>query len=142
MILGSLTKRSNKTQEIRDTKNFPQGNHKGENPTTSSKIESAPKVKPENIKMISRQQQSLSCPGNFSSHSCAPMSECVRDVCVINREAHSLFMFFRSLNVHSNMSSSLNNYLLDPTSLGDSNNPIAPQLVGNLPPLTNKEVYP
>ena len=44
---------SNKTQEIRDTKNFSWGNHKGENPTTSSKIESAPKVKLENIKIIS-----------------------------------------------------------------------------------------
>ena len=47
---------SNKTQETRDTKNFPRGNHKGENPETSSEIESAPKVKPENIKMISQQQ--------------------------------------------------------------------------------------
>ena len=45
---------SNKTQEIRDTNNFPQGNHKGENPATSSEIESAPKVKPGNINMISR----------------------------------------------------------------------------------------
>ena len=45
-----------KTQETRDTKNFLRGNHKGENPVTSSEIELAPKVKPENIKMISRQQ--------------------------------------------------------------------------------------
>ena len=44
---------NNKTQEIRDTKNFPQGNHKGENLVTSSEIESAPKLKLENIKMIS-----------------------------------------------------------------------------------------
>ena len=43
----------NKTQEKRDKNNFPRGNHKGENPATSSEIESAPKVKPENIKMIS-----------------------------------------------------------------------------------------
>ena len=60
MILGSLTERITctviKKQETRDTKNFPQGNHKGENPATSSKIESAQKVKPENINMISRQQ--------------------------------------------------------------------------------------
>ena len=63
---------SNKTQETRDTKNFIQGNHKGENPATSSEIESAPKVKLENIKMISQQQQLL-------SHSCTPMSECVCD---------------------------------------------------------------
>ena len=133
---------SNKTQaqhKRRDTKNFPQGNHKEENPATSSKIESAPKVKPENSKMISRQQQSLSCPGNFSSHSCAPMSECV---CVINREAQSLFIFFHSLETHSNMLASLSNYLLEPTSLGVSNNPSAPKLVGTLSSSINKEVYP
>ena len=53
-------------------------------------------------------------------------------VCVINREAHSLFIFFRSLNVHSNMSASLNNYLLELTSLKESNNPSAPQLVETL----------
>ena len=47
---------NNKKQETRDTKNFPQGNHKGENHETSSEIESAPKVKTENIKMISQQQ--------------------------------------------------------------------------------------
>ena len=35
---------NNKTQDTRDTKNFPQGNHKGENPATSSEIEWAPKV--------------------------------------------------------------------------------------------------
>ena len=40
------------------------------------------------------------------------------------------------------MLASLNNYLLEPTSLGVSNNPSAPQLVGTLPPPTNKEVYP
>ena len=51
----------------------------------------------------------------------------------INREAHSLFIFFRSLEVQSNMSASLNNYLLDSTSLGVSNNPSAPQLVGTFP---------
>ena len=68
---------------------------------------------------------------------CAPMSECV---CVINREAHSLFIFFHSLEAHSNMSSALNNYLLDPTSLGVSNNPSATPLVGTLPPLTNRRV--
>ena len=44
---------SNKTQDTRD-KDFPWGNNKGENPATSLEIESAPKVKPENIKMISR----------------------------------------------------------------------------------------
>ena len=47
---------NNKTQETRDAKNFPQGNHKGENPATSSEIESTPKVKPKDTKMISRQQ--------------------------------------------------------------------------------------
>ena len=54
-------------------------------------------------------------------------------VCVINREAHSLFIFFHSLIVHFNMSAPLNNYLLEPTSLEYSNNPSAPQLVGTLP---------
>ena len=39
------------------------------------------------------------------------------------------------------MSASLNNYLLELASLGVSNNPSSPQLVGTLPPLTNKEVY-
>ena len=58
----------------------------------------------------------------------------------INREAHSLFIFFRSLEVHSNMSASLKNYLLDPTSLGVSNNPSAPPLVGTLAPLTNRRI--
>ena len=56
MILGSFNgennMHSNKTQaqhkETRDTKNFPRGNHKGENPATSSEIESTPKVKPQN----------------------------------------------------------------------------------------------
>ena len=47
---------NNKTQETRDTKNYPWGNHKGENPITLSEIESAPKVKVENIKMISPHQ--------------------------------------------------------------------------------------
>ena len=44
---------NNKIEETRDTKNFSWGNHIGENPTTSSEIESTPKVKPKNIKMIS-----------------------------------------------------------------------------------------
>ena len=47
---------NNKAQETGDTNNFPQGNHKGEIPTSSSEIESTPKVKPKNIKMISQQQ--------------------------------------------------------------------------------------
>ena len=38
---------SNKKQETRDTKNFPWGNHKGENLATSLEIESAPKGKTE-----------------------------------------------------------------------------------------------
>ena len=49
MILGSLTERITwttiKKQETRDTKNFPWGNHKRENPATSSEIESTPKGK-------------------------------------------------------------------------------------------------
>ena len=51
----------------------------------------------------------------------------------INREVHSLFILFRSLEVHSNMSASINNYLLELTSLGVSNNLSAPQLVGTFP---------
>ena len=51
----------------------------------------------------------------------------------INRDDHSLFIFFHSLEVHSNMLASLNNYLLEPTSLRVSNNPSAPQLVGTFP---------
>ena len=41
---------NNKTQETRDTKNFPRGNHKGEKPATCSEIESTQKVKPEKHK--------------------------------------------------------------------------------------------
>ena len=113
----------------------------GENLATSLEIESASKIKPKNIKMISTASVSLlvTLTELLLSHSCAPTSECV---CVINREAHSLFIFFRSLESHSNMSASLNNYLIEPTSLGVSNNPSAPQLVGTFPPSTNKEVYP
>ena len=44
----------NKTQETRDTNNFPQGNHKGENPATSLEIESTPNRKAQNIRMISK----------------------------------------------------------------------------------------
>ena len=121
---------NNKTQETRDTKNFPQGNHKGENPTTSSEIESTPKLKTRKqeddlpivaISLLSQQLLSLTHVPQWVS------------VCVINREAHSLFILFCSLNFHSNMSASLKNYLLESTYLGDSNNPSAPQLVGTFP---------
>ena len=55
MILGSLTDRITYIEiNTIDTKNFSRGNHKGENLATSSEIESAPKVKPKKIKMISR----------------------------------------------------------------------------------------
>ena len=37
----------NKTQETINTKDFTWGKHKGENPATSSEIESASKVKPQ-----------------------------------------------------------------------------------------------
>ena len=75
--------------------------------------------------MISRQQQSLSLTLRelLLSHSCTPMSECV-----LNREAHSLFIFFRSLEAHSNMSASLNNYLLELTI-----NPKNPSLISTWP---------
>ena len=53
----------------------------GENPATSLEIESTPKVKLENIKMISIAFVSLSHTLRelLLSHSCAPMSECVYD---------------------------------------------------------------
>ena len=52
---------------------------------------------------------------------------------MINREAHTLLIFFRSLNVYFNMLAPLSNYLLGPTSLGESNNPSAPQQMGTFP---------
>ena len=93
-------------------------------------------VKPENIKDDLHSLFSLTHLRELLlSHSCAPVSECV---CVINGEAHSLFIFFHSLDVHFNMLAPLNDYLLGPTSLGESNNPSAPQLWGLCPPI-NKE---
>ena len=59
---------------------------------------------------------------------------------MINREAQSLFIFFCSLNVQSNMLASLNNYLLEQTSLGEFNNPGAPQLVGTFPLRSTRSV--
>ena len=63
----------------------------GENPTTSSKIESVPKVKPKNSKMISRQQYSLSLVPS-SSFSLSYVLQLSVSECVINREDHSLFI--------------------------------------------------
>ena len=54
------------------------------------------------------------------------------------RILNSSLEMFRS--GYSNMSSPLNNYLLEPTSLGVSNNPSAPPLVGTLPPPTSRRV--
>ena len=53
---------SNQSQETIETRYFPRGNHKGENPVTSSEIESSPMLvaKHENIKMISTAYVSLS----------------------------------------------------------------------------------
>ena len=48
------------------------------------------------------------------------MSECVC-MNMINRETHSLFIFFRSLTVHFNMSAPINNYLLELKYLKKSN---------------------
>ena len=67
------------------------------------------------------------------------LSKCVSFVEM--RRASLLFIFFCSLYFHSNMSASLNNYLLGINSLGDSNNPSAPQL-WLLYPLINKEGKP
>ena len=125
---------NNKTQETRDTKIFPQGNHKGENLTTSSEIEWTPRaaIKPKNIKMISNNLFSLSLE-RASPFSLMRPSECVC-VYVINRETHSIFLFFHSLNSHFNMLAPFNNYLLGPTSLRESDNTSAPQLWGIYPP--------
>ena len=147
---------NNKSQETRDKKNFSWRNHKGENPATSSKIEWAPivVVKPKNIKMIPKNIKMICTTSlcvsltweNYFSLTHAPQWV---SVCVINREAHSLFIlfrslfiFFHSLETHSNILASLNNYLIEPTSRGVSNNPSAPQLVGTFPPPTKKEGYP
>ena len=53
-------KHNNQTQETMNTMFFIGETINGENPATSSEIESTPKVKPQNSKMISRQQQPLS----------------------------------------------------------------------------------
>ena len=63
----------------RDTKNFPRGNHKGENPATSSEIEWAPTaaIKPKDKKDDLQQLFSVSF-SNTSSLTHAPqLSECV-----------------------------------------------------------------
>ena len=48
--------------------------------------------------MISRQQQSLSCLSNFSSHSCAPMSEWVCD-----KQRGSLFIYILFFHLMSTL---------------------------------------
>ena len=58
IILGFLTERITSTSikhKTMTTMFFLGETINGENPTTSSEIESAPKVKPQNSKMISRQ---------------------------------------------------------------------------------------
>ena len=94
-------------------------------------------VKPKNIKMISTTSVSLSHTERASPLSLMHPNECVC-VCMINRETHSLFILFCSHNVHFNMSAPLNSYLLELTSLAESNKPSAPQLWGLFPPI-NKE---
>ena len=73
-------------------------NVNGENPATSLEIESAPKVKP---KIVRESPDSsslfLSSPANFFSLSYAlqlSVSECV-----LNREAHSLFILIIDLTI-------------------------------------------
>ena len=75
MILGSLTERITCTaikNKIQETKNFPWGNHKGENPATSSEIELAPiaKVKTKDTKMISDNYSLFHLCEILLSHSC------------------------------------------------------------------------
>ena len=53
-MLGSLLREQQvQKSNTRDNEHsvFHRGNHKGENPATSLEIESAPRVKPKNIKM-------------------------------------------------------------------------------------------
>ena len=72
----------NNKHKKKETKNFPQGNHKGENPTTSSKIEWAPMaaVKPKDKKDDLQQLFSLTWE-SFSSLTHAPqLSECVLQI--------------------------------------------------------------
>ena len=66
-------KHTNQTQETMNTVIFLGETINGENHATSSEIESAPKLKPQNIKMISQQQQPLySLPQCLSlPHLCA-----------------------------------------------------------------------
>ena len=122
---------SNKTQEIRDIKNFPRGNHKWIKPHNFLKDRINTKSKTQKHKDdLPTAVVSLSLIQATSALTHAPQWV---SVCVINREAHSLFIFFHSLNVHSNKFSSLTNYLPGPTSLGKSNNPSAPKLWGLFP---------
>ena len=71
----------------------------GENPPTSSEIESTPKVKPQNSKMISNSSSLfLSSPNNFFSLSYVlqlSVSECV----INYREDHSLFILIPNLTI-------------------------------------------
>ena len=128
---------NNQSQEAIDTRYFPRGNHKGENPATSLEIEWAPiaKVKSKNTNMIFWQQLSLSL---IPTSSLSLMRPSLVSVCVEMRRASILFIFFLSLYVHSNKSASLNNYLWGSNSLGESNNPSAPQLWGLFPQSTRR----
>ena len=118
-------------------KDFPWGNHKGENPTTYSEIKWAQMAAVKPRKMTSIVVLSLSLE-RASPFSLMRSSEWVCMWCVEMRRASLLFIFFRSLYVHSNKSSSLKSYLPWLNCLGESNNPSAPQLWGLCPPI-NKE---
>ena len=121
--------------------NFLRGNHKIENPATFSEIEWAPMaaVKLENRKYDLHSLFSLSLTLERDSPlSLMHPSEWVCVWCVEMRRGSLLFIFFHSFYVHSNKSASLNNYLPRLNSLGESNNPSAPQLWGLFPPI-NKE---
>ena len=74
---------------------------------------------------------SLTCASTSSLTHAPQLSECIY---IEMRRTSLLFIFFRSLYFHSNKSASLDNYLLRLTSLGESNNPISPQLWGLYPP--------
>ena len=67
-----------------------------------------PKNRKDDLHSLFSLSLSLSHRERFSSLTHAPQSV---SACVIIREAHSLFIFFHSLETHSKMSASLNNYL-------------------------------
>ena len=91
----------------------------GENPATSSEIESTPKWNPKIVRWFPDSSKLfLPCPSVFLFLSYALQLSV--DECVLNREVTSLFILIPDMT----------KTLLGPTSLGESNNPSAPELRG------------